>query len=88
MKSVGKEKVVKERAKGWEDVNGEGAKKKSKNVFGELGEKKGDREWVSDEDMDEEVKNGEGEVQGTGKEEDAVVAPESVALPVAEDEML
>lgn len=84
MRSLGKGKVVKERAKGWEDVNGEGVVKRSKKK-GDVGDEeaaKKEREWVSDEEMDQE----EGSVGG-----DVVVdaAPQSVPLPaVEEDEML
>ncbi|KAJ5020439.1 Alb1-domain-containing protein [Bipolaris maydis] len=43
LKSLGKGRKVTERAKGWEDINGEGVKKV----------KKGGMEWGGDEDMDE-----------------------------------
>lgn len=87
LKSLGKGKVVKERAKGWEDINEEGLKKKkgkSGNAFDELDEQetKKDREWVSDEEMDESAP-----VAGEGKDVEAVVA-ESVPVAVEEDEML
>ncbi|EFQ95002.1 hypothetical protein PTT_07135 [Pyrenophora teres f. teres 0-1] len=58
MKSLGKEKKIKERAKGWEDVNGEGLKKSKKEHTVEeveAEEMRGDGGWVSDEEMDEEV---------------------------------
>lgn len=94
-KSVMKEKVVKERSKGWEDINGESKKKekKSKNAFAALEEDDGltndkEREWVSDEDMDagagaDEVP--EPEISGEVKN---VEVAASVPLPIPEDEML
>jgi hypothetical protein len=101
-KSVGREKKVKERRKGWEDVNNEKKKKGLKgNAFELLEEeenKRQEREWVSDDEMpevDDESGVEEGdvaskEVRGEVKHVDAVV-PESVPLPAAtveEDEML
>ncbi|KAI4629307.1 uncharacterized protein J4E87_003571 [Alternaria ethzedia] len=97
MKSVGKEQKIKDRAKQWEDVNGDGTKKTKKQVALEqleAEEKRKEREWVSDEDMDEdeaaaedgaEVKDGE--VKGDGKEVDVEIA-QSVPAPVEEEEML
>lgn len=98
VKSLDKEKTVKERSKGWEDVNGDGKKKKSANAFEELDadaqQTREEREWVSDEEMDDteaEGQQGSGltaeEVKGEGKPLDAVV-PESIPLPVEEDELL
>ena len=100
VKSLGKERKVKDRSKGWEDVNDEG-KKKKKNAsrLEEVDEeteqaKKKEREWVSDEDMDDtetaaldpsSVQNGE--VKGEGKAVDVII-PETVPLPVEEDELL
>lgn len=86
VKSLGKEKNIKERSKGWEDVNGEGKKKKKTGgVDGEdEAEQKADREWVSDEDMDDQET---AEVQASGKVTDAA-APASIPLPVEEDELL
>lgn len=90
-KSFGKEKLVKDRAKGWEDVNGEGKKKKkAANGFDALEEdaKKEDREWVSDEDMDgNDLSAPVAEVNGESKEA-GLVAPASIPLPVVEDELL
>ena len=90
LKSVGKEKKVKERAKGWEDVNGEGVKKSKKEHAIEEIEAEGEG-WVSDEDMDEidaaAVEEGAGEVKVEGKKIDTTV-PESVSAPVEVDEML
>lgn len=89
VKSIGKEKVVKERAKGWEDVNEEGKKKKKKTIVEEEAElaKRREREWVSDEEMDETAPVDAGEGEGEGKQVD-VALPESVPLPVEEDELL
>lgn len=88
-KSVGKEKKVKDRRKGWDEVNGE---KRKKNAFEILegGEEKKEREWVSDEEMPEvEVDSGlQADVVGEVKE---VVVPESMPQPVStveEDELL
>ncbi|KNG52777.1 ribosome biogenesis protein alb1 [Stemphylium lycopersici] len=90
LKSLGKGKKVTERAKGWEDVNGDGVVgkkgKKERVVDGEEGEGDGEvkkeREWGGDEDMDEAV-----EVNGEAKVVDAAVT-QSVVAPVEVDEML
>jgi hypothetical protein len=102
VKSLGKERNIKERSKGWEDVNDEGKekkKKKSKKVDVEVKdeekeEQRKEREWVSDEDMDDtdtaaqENETAElGQVEGESKQVDAIL-PESVPLPVEEDELL
>jgi hypothetical protein len=99
VKSLDKEKIVKERSKGWEDVNGDGKKKKkTTNPSEELGEdeqaKRDEREWVNDEEMDDTEAGVQtvqdtsaAEVKGDGKPLEAVV-PESVALPVQDDELL
>lgn len=87
VKSLGKEKNIKERSKGWEDVNGESKKKKKTGGLDDENddaEQKADREWVSDEDMDDQAP---AEVQGLGKELDSAV-PASISLPVEEDELL
>lgn len=86
IKSVGKERVVKERAKGWEDVNSEGAVKKSKKKKVDDGEEaRKESEWVSDEDMEQEG----AEPRGSAGQENTGVVPQSVPLPAAaEDEML
>jgi hypothetical protein len=94
IKSVGKEKTIKERAKGWEDVNGDGTKKTKKpHALDQLEEeeKRKEREWVSDEDMDEDeaavvVEQG-AEVKGDGKEVDVEIS-QSVPAPAEEEEML
>ena len=96
-KSVGKEKKVGERKKGWEDVNtvvgkeiGKGGGKK--NPFETLEEEreKEEREWVSDEEMDA-VDGSEG-VEGDSKMVEEVgingevketAVPEAVPLPAA-----
>lgn len=92
-RSVGKEKKVNERRKGWEEING-GKKRRSafavlEGEDGEVGKRK-EREWVSDEEMDgvdEEVLAPD--VAGEVKQLEVVV-PASVPLPVAteEDEFL
>ena len=60
----------------------------------EAEEKRKEREWVSDEDMDEEEAAAEegaevkdGEVKGDGKEVDVEIA-QSAPAPVEEEEML
>lgn len=89
LKSLGKAGTIKERAKGWEDINGDGSKKKTKsgNAFDQLddSEKKQqqqEREWVSDEEMDERAP-----VVGDGKAVEGVVS-ESVPVPVEDDDLL
>lgn len=87
LKSVGKGKVVKERAKGWEDINGDGSKKKGKsgNAFDQLDEPQDqhkDMAWGGDEDMDESTP-----VAGEGKDVEVVV-PDTLPAPVEEDELL
>ncbi|KAF2279946.1 uncharacterized protein EI97DRAFT_358578, partial [Westerdykella ornata] len=57
-KSVAREKNVRERRKGWEEVNGERRDKKQRNPFEALEEgnfesSTREREWVSDEEMPE-----------------------------------
>jgi len=93
-KSVGKEKKTKERRKGWEEVNGEKKKKnKGGNVFDALSdedsEQRKEREWVSDEEMDEDgIDDRPSAAEGEVKQLE-VVAPANVPLPVeVEDEML
>ncbi|KAH7552076.1 hypothetical protein BM1_08938 [Bipolaris maydis] len=82
LKSLGKGRKVTERAKGWEDINGEGVKKVKKGGMLADGEgvelKRGDREWGGDEDMDE---------ASEAKEVGATVA-QSIAVPEEVDEML
>ncbi|KAF2466096.1 uncharacterized protein BDR25DRAFT_237994 [Lindgomyces ingoldianus] len=99
-KSVGKERKVRDRKKGWEDVNESRLKVKSRMGFEALEEDGGsrrEREWVSDEEMPEVEVAAESEgdeVLGLGisGEVKEVVVPESVPLPVAsafeEDELL
>jgi hypothetical protein len=93
-KSVGKSKKIVERAKGWEDVNGDGTKKSKKQIAIEQledEEKRKEREWVSDEDMDVEEETAaveeNGEVKGEGKEMDAEIS-EKVPAPVEVEKML
>ncbi|CAG5181050.1 uncharacterized protein ALTATR162_LOCUS9568 [Alternaria atra] len=100
-KSVGKSKKIVERAKGWEDVNGDGTKKSKKEVALEqleAEEKRKEREWVSDEDMDVEEETAvaaaeggaeakDGEVKGESKEVDVEIS-QSIPAPVETEEML
>lgn len=92
LKSLGKGKKITERAKGWEDINGDGVKKGKKGTTleeDEAEQKKEERGWVSDEDMDDggEASAGDGEVKGESKGVDVAIA-QSVAAPVEEEEML
>ncbi|KAF1968169.1 hypothetical protein BU23DRAFT_592232 [Bimuria novae-zelandiae CBS 107.79] len=103
-KSVGRERKVRDRRKGWEEVNEVKRKKAAKdkgvgvgNAFGALGEEEdgeGRMAW-RDVEMDEDV-----EVEGQGGEVKALeagagegaqevdVVAASVPLPVEEDELL
>ncbi|KAI8932043.1 hypothetical protein NX059_010936 [Plenodomus lindquistii] len=90
-KSFVKAKTITERAKGWEDVNGDGSKvvrkKEKKDADAGLEDAGG---WVVDEDMDEAEANvvvQDGEVKGEGKQVDAAVE-KSTVMPVGEDELL
>ena len=96
MKSVGREKKVKDRAKGWEDVNGVGIRRSNKgNAAKEMEseETMENTEWVSDEEMDGNDLSApiqgetEGEVKGERKQVEVMV-PASVPLPVEDDEFL
>ena len=95
-KSLGREKKVKERKKGWEDVNELKKKKKSGKeggMFDALGEEeeRKEREWVSDEEMDGADKDGVvdgGEVKADGVELEVAVPTSVPALAEGEDEML
>jgi hypothetical protein len=84
-KSKLREKNVKERAKGWEDINGEGGKRK-KGAFDVLAVEGDDdddeKAWVDEEMGDAAGKDAE--VQDTATKEDTAVA----ALPVVDDELL
>ena len=86
-KSKLREKNVKERAKGWEDINGESTKRK-KGAFdalaveGDDDEDEDEKAWV-DEDMDE-APGKDADVQDTATEQGTAVA----ALPVVDDELL
>lgn len=85
IKSLGREKNVKERAKGWEDING--VVKKKKGTFDMLEHKVDDNGamgWVSDEDMDHEAAAQE----AANAEVDANKTEVTVAEPVVEDELL
>jgi hypothetical protein len=84
-KSKLREKTVKERAKGWEDINGEGGKRK-KGAFDLLAVEGDDdddeKAWVDEEMGDATGKDAD--VQDTATKEDTAVA----ALPVVDDELL
>jgi hypothetical protein len=86
-KSKEKEKLVKERAKGWEDINGEGGKRK-KGAFdalavqGDDDDDEDEKAWV-DEEMDDAAGK-DAEVQDTATKDETAVA----ALPVVDDELL
>jgi hypothetical protein len=88
-KSVGKEKKVRERKKGWEDVNGEKRvlqQNQGLNAFEALESQDGGREWVSDEEMPE-VEGAEAPVEG-GAVKTLPVAGGAPLPAVEEDEML
>ncbi|KAH7067623.1 Alb1-domain-containing protein [Paraphoma chrysanthemicola] len=102
VKSLDKEKTVKERSKGWEDVNGDSfkSKKGARSPDADSTEQAHAREtdWVSDEDMDgtdADVDAAEGptvasqdaEVKAESKQVDLLM-PASVPVPVEEDELL
>lgn len=92
IKSLGNEKKVKERAKGWEDVNGVSVKKNKKGdtLEADTEANRKEREWVSDEEMDGNdlmAPDGAGEVKGEGKPAEVVV-PATIPLPAEEDELL
>lgn len=99
VKSLDKEKVVKERSKGWEDVNGDGRprKKVAAGVDDADSSEQAptrEREWVSDEEMDgaeaaeqAAVSLQNGQVEAEGAQVDVTI-PASVPLPVEEDELL
>jgi hypothetical protein len=94
VKSLGKQDNIKERAKQWEDVNGEGKKNKKKKTSSLEEADKDDAEaksmgWVDvdDENMDENDAAQDGQVKGENKPVDTAVS-EGIALPVVEDELL
>ncbi|KAF2011471.1 hypothetical protein BU24DRAFT_426557 [Aaosphaeria arxii CBS 175.79] len=83
-KSLGREKVIRERAKGWDEVNGEKVKAKSKNAFNALAEEEDDEPSTERKVWgDEEMANAE--------EDTAVVADisgEVKQVTEVEDEIL
>jgi hypothetical protein len=100
VKSLDKEKNIKDRSKGWEDVNGDGTTKKKKKDTASLDDVPGDadaveskdREWVSDEDMDDTAVVAppalqDGQVKAPSAQAEAPAAAD-VPLPVVEDELL
>jgi len=95
-KSITKAASIKERAKMWDDINGESVSRK-KSAFATLAEddeteaSKKEREWVSDEEMDEAAtKEGavQGAVQSESKPVEAAVPESAPAAAVEEDELL
>ncbi|KAF9700262.1 hypothetical protein EKO04_001798 [Ascochyta lentis] len=93
-KSITKAASIKERAKLWDDINGESTSRK-KSAFATLAEgneteaSKKEREWVSDEDMDEAAAAAkEAAVQSEGKPAEAAAPVSAPAAPVQEDELL
>lgn len=90
-KSLQKAAQIKERSKLWDDINGESTTSKKKSAFATLAEldeseaAKKEREWVSDDEMDDTAAKADA-VQSEEKPVDAAAA--SVAPPVAEDELL
>jgi hypothetical protein len=91
VKSLRKMDNIKERAKGWEDVNGEGKKKKKTTALDDdKAKSKEDREWVSDEDMDDTAVPAVPaplDAEAVKDQDDAVLAA-GITLPVVEDELL
>ena len=96
-KSLQKAASIKERAKMWDDINSDSVSKKKKSAFAALAEddeteaSKKEREWVSDEEMDETATK-EDTDQSEEKPLDAA-APASAptnapAAPAEEDELL
>jgi hypothetical protein len=94
VKSIGKQENIKNRAQGWEDVNGDGKKKKKKTKTVEDVDPAEEADqisgWVDDEDMDDtaavvQAPTAGGEAAYT-QEEPAVSA--GTSLPVVEDELL
>lgn len=91
-KSITKAASIKERSKMWDDINGESISSK-KSAFATLAEdgeteaSKKEREWVSDEDMDEAATK-EGAVQSESKPVEVAVPASAPAAPVEEDELL
>jgi hypothetical protein len=91
-KSIERAASIKERAKLWDEINGE-SKSAKKSAFAMLAEhneteeSNKDRDWVSDNDMDDETATKEGAVQSEGKPVQAA-APENATAPVEEDELL
>ncbi|KZM27497.1 uncharacterized protein EKO05_0005266 [Ascochyta rabiei] len=94
-KSITKAASIKERAKLWDDINGESTSgKKSASATladdNETAASKKEREWVSDEDMDDAAAARDAALQSEGKTvEAAAAAPASgPAASAQEDELL
>ena len=89
VKSIGKQENIKNRAQGWEDVNGDGKKKKKKTKAVDEEEVKNDGGWVDDEEMDETVAAvPEATVVEDGEAAKVQDAAAGTSLPVEEDELL
>jgi hypothetical protein len=92
-KSITKAASIKERAKMWDDINGE-SKSSKKSAFATLAENdaneqgKKDLDWVSDDDMDDETAAKQSTAQAEGKTVEAAVPQSAPAAPVEEDELL
>lgn len=101
-KASGKEKLFKERAKAWEEINGGIVVIKSANAFDvlEFKEREERDEWVSDEEMEEMEEGKEGKLREVGVAEDVMgvdgvevavpkaVPPPPVSTMVEEEEIL
>jgi hypothetical protein len=92
VKSIGKQENIKNRAQGWEDVNGDGKKKKKKTKTVDVDAAEEEDKlsgWVDDEDMDEPAAVAQAPTAGGEaytQDEPAVTA--GTSLPVVEDELL
>jgi hypothetical protein len=93
VKSIGKQENIKNRAQGWEDVNGDGKKKKKKTKTVDEAEAAEEADkisgWVDDEDMDDTAAAVQEPAAGEAAkvQEDPAVAA-GISLPVVEDELL
>ncbi|KAF2627341.1 hypothetical protein BU25DRAFT_368253 [Macroventuria anomochaeta] len=87
-KSIQKAASIKDRAKVWDDINGD-SKGRQKSAFAALAEEREERErvraWGGEEEMGEAAKEGAAKSQGELGDDKA---PTSVAAPVEEDELL
>ncbi|KAJ4323689.1 hypothetical protein N0V94_001748 [Neodidymelliopsis sp. IMI 364377] len=92
-RSITKAASIKERAKMWDDINGE-SKSSKKSAFATLAENdakeqgKKDLDWVSDDDMDDETAAKQSTAQAEGKTIEPAVLQSAPVVPVEEDELL